>query len=133
MKSQIFISMKIAYALHILIKIFVYIELMNLILTTFEDFILFAIHGFIWRKHYWNNWYLWKSNLNTYSLLFLCVQYNFQFWKHTNIVQYYSHYCKPTFIREQEIFASFGRESSSLIFLVVNQPLSYGCYNNTCF
>lgn len=39
-------------------------------------------------------------------------------------------YYKPTFISEREIFASYARELSSRIFLIANQPLMYGCYNN---
>lgn len=38
--------------------------------------------------------------------------------------------CKPTFIQMQEIFARFDKASLQT-FLAANQPLSYGCYNNT--
>lgn len=54
-------------------------------------------------------------------------------WLNQNLHSYNNSliYCKPTFIREREIFASYARELSSRIFLVANQPLLYGCYNNT--
>lgn len=38
-------------------------------------------------------------------------------------------YCKLTFIRVREIFASFARVSSSQIFLASNQSISHGSYN----
>lgn len=47
------------------------------------------------------------------------------------VLIFFFNYCKPTFIREREIFAMFARASSSQIFPAVNQPLSYSFYNNT--
>lgn len=73
--------------------------------------------------------YNFDQNHITCSIIKSCI---IEILKQNEVVLiFFFNYCKPTFIREREIFAMLARTSSSRIFPATNQPLSYSCQSNS--